>query len=139
MKHSIIIDGTEGEVHPHTWEFTFHVLKSEDDFMQFHMFEEIIETYLNKYQGKILNEVVPFDKIVPTLENVTDCFSRELRRLMQENGSELISIESSEGPTRSYIINYERSPEFLRKVEDFEKKKVDEIIDTVLVNILAEQ
>lgn len=135
MNHFIIINGEEGQLHPHTWEFTFHVLKEKDDFMQFNKFEHIIEEYLSKYQGKVLNEVAPFDRIVPTLENVTDCFSVELRRIMRENGSELITIESSETPTRSYIVNYERTPEFVRKIENITETKMDEIIDMVLDNV----
>ena len=108
MNHYIIINGAEGQLHPHTWEFTFLVIKEKSDFVQFNVFERLIEDYLETYQGKILNEMDPFQTIVPTLENVTDCFSEDIRKILKEHGGELISTESSETPTRSYIINYEK-------------------------------
>ena len=132
MNHYIIINGEEGQLHPHTWEFTFLVIKQKSDFMQFNVFERAIEDYLKKYQGKVLNEVEPFQTIVTTLENVTDCFSEDIRKILRENGGELVSIESSETPTRSYIINYEKEQDFLSKIEQITDDKIDEIIDTVL-------
>lgn len=138
MNHYIMINGAEGQLHPHTWEFTFRVLKEKNDFMQFDAFEHFIEEYLEKYQGTVLNEMEPFDTIVPTLENVTDYFSEEIRKIIKANGSELASVESSETPTRSYIINYEREPEFLSKIENITENKMDEIIDIVLDGVLKE-
>ena len=136
MNHYIIIDGMEGQLHPHTWEFTFLVIKEKSDFMQFHVFEQAIEEYLDKYQGKVLNEVEPFDTIVPTLENVTDYFSEDIRKILKENGGELVSLESSETPTRSYIINYEKERDFRDKIARITDDKMDEIIDTVLDGVL---
>lgn len=136
MNHYIIIDGMEGQLHPHTWEFTFLVIKEKSDFMQFHVFEQVIEEYLDKYQGKVLNEVEPFDTIVPTLENVTDYFSEDIREILKENGGELVSLESSETPTRSYIINYEKERDFRDKIARITDDKIDEIIDTVLDGVL---
>lgn len=136
MNHYIIIDGLEGQLHPHTWEFTFLVIKEKSDFMQFHVFEQVIEKYLDKYQGKVLNEVEPFDTIVPTLENVTDYFSEDIRKILKENGGELVSLESSETPTRSYIINYEKERDFRDKIARITDDKMDEIIDTVLDGVL---
>lgn len=138
MNHYIIINGTEGALHPHTWEFTFRVVKEKDDFMQFDTFERLIEEYLNKYQGTVLNEVEPFNVIVPTLENVADHFSEQIRKIIRDNGSELVSVESSETPTRSYIINYEREPDFLKRLDNITENKMDEIIDIVLDGVLEE-
>lgn len=139
MNHYIIIDGMEGQLHPHTWEFTFLVIKEKSDFMQFHVFEQVIEEYLDKYQGKVLNEVAPFDTIVPTLENVTDYFSEDIRKILKDNGGELVSLESSETPTRSYIINYEKERDFMNKIARITDDKMDEIIDTVLDGVLDSQ
>lgn len=138
MKHYIMINGRKGQLHPHTWEFSFRVLKKDDDFKQFHDFEYSIEQYLEQYQGSILNEKEPFDTLNPTLENVTDYFSEQIRSIIQENGSELVYIESRERPTRSYIINYERESELVSRIESSTKSKIDEIIDMVLNGILHE-
>lgn len=136
MNHFIIINGAEGQLHPHTWEFTFLIIREKDAFMQFHEFEQAIEDYLGKYQGNILNEIEPFDVIVPTLENVTDCFSTDIRKIISEHGGELVTVESSETPTRSYIINYEHEPDFMNKIQRITENKMDEVIDSVLEGVL---
>ena len=136
MNHYIIINGAEGQLHPHTWEFTFLVIKEKSDFVQFNVFERLIEDYLETYQGRVLNEMDPFQTLVPTLENVTDCFSEDIRKILKEHGGELISTESSETPTRSYIINYEKEPDFLKQMERIKQDRMDEIIDEVLDSVL---
>ena len=47
-----------------------------------------------------------------------------------------MSLESSETPTRSYIINYEKERDFRDKIARITDDKIDEIIDTVLDGVL---
>lgn len=74
MNHYIIINGKQGQTHPHTWEFVITIVVAGDEFVEFRTFENLIEQYLEKYQNQILNTIEPFDIIVPTIENVTDHF-----------------------------------------------------------------
>ena len=47
--HYIIINGKNGQTHPHTWEFVFYIMKSEGEFVLFNKFEKGIEEYLEKF------------------------------------------------------------------------------------------
>lgn len=113
MNHYIIINGRQGQTHPHTWEFVITIVVAGDQFVEFRKFEMLIEQYLEKYQNQILNTIEPFDVVVPTIENVTDQFNDDLRELLRENGGELVSLEGSETPTRSYIVSHRNEPEFI--------------------------
>ena len=53
--HFIVINGKEGEIHPHTWEFMVDILMSDQKFVQFDAYEKAIDEYFNKYQNHILN------------------------------------------------------------------------------------
>lgn len=66
--HYIIIDGKEGEQHPHTWEFMVHIRMNGQKFVQFDAYEKAIDEYFNQYQNHLINEIEPFDHIIPTLE-----------------------------------------------------------------------
>ena len=76
--HYIIIDGKEGEQHPHTWEFMVHI---------------------------------------------------------RMNG-ELVRMESSETPTRSYVINFEHNEDYLESVRRNSDRQMSEIIDEVLDRVI---
>lgn len=82
MRHYIIINDAKGETHPHTWEFALDIKFSRNSFVEFNIFEEGISKFLEQFQNKILNEVEPFDSMMPTLENVTDYFAEEFFKII---------------------------------------------------------
>lgn len=103
--HLIYLNGVSGEKHPHTWEITIDTLKISNDFIQFHDIEKFVEDLLEKYQNQLLNEIEPFVFVNPILENICEYFKIEIQKLLTRNGWFLTSIEISETPTRSYIID----------------------------------
>lgn len=103
--HAIYINGIMGQRHPHTWEITIHVLKEREEFIEFSDLEKKIEVWMKQYQDRLLNEVPPFDKINPTMENCCDYFKDALKNILHSEGWLLLTIEMSETPTRSYVIN----------------------------------
>ena len=103
--HSIYINGNLGQSHPHTWEISLNVLKVKEKFIQFHEVENAIEAYLDKYQNTFINNIEPFNEINPTLENICKYFKGTLRDLLKKKGWVLMTIEISETPSRSYIID----------------------------------
>lgn len=103
--HSIYINGNLGQSHPHTWEISLNVLKVKEKFIQFHEVEKAIEAYLDKYQNTFINNIEPFNEINPTLENICEYFKGTLRDLLKKKGWVLMTIEISETPSRSYIID----------------------------------
>ena len=137
-RHFIIIDGTKGETHPHTWEFAIHIRFSRNDFVEFNTFEKGIEEYLAPYQNKVLNEMKPFDVILPTIENVADYFAKDFFEIIRNMGGILISIEASETPTRSYVLNLEEQQEYVDKSDKTEDEILSDVVDTVLDDLLGQ-
>ena len=103
--HSIYINGVQGENHTHTWEIQLNTIKAVEDFIQFNDIEKLIETFLSQYQDKYINDVEPFNSINPTLENICEYFKDKVEKVMFDSGWVLVSIEISETPARSYIID----------------------------------
>ncbi|HCK44446.1 MAG TPA: 6-pyruvoyl tetrahydrobiopterin synthase [Lachnospiraceae bacterium] len=134
--HYIIIDGKEGEQHPHTWEFMVHIRMNGQKFVQFDAYEKAIDEYFNQYQNHLINEIEPFDHIIPTLENMSDYFVRAIKKIVQNLDGELVRMESSETPTRSYVINFEHNEDYLESVRRNSDRQMSEIIDEVLDRVI---
>lgn len=139
MNHYIIINGRQGQTHPHTWEFVITIIVAGDEFVEFRTFENLIEQYLDKYQNQILNTIEPFDLIVPTIENVTEHFNDELQELLREHGGELVSMEGSETPTRSYIVSHRNEPEFIDQIGKMQTQQISGVVRYVVDQIINEQ
>lgn len=139
MNHYIIINGKQGQVHPHTWEFLTTIIVAGDVFIEFRTLETLLEQYLEKYQNQILNTIEPFDVIVPTIENVTDYFHDELQILLRKNGGELVSLEGSETPTRSYIVSHREEPEFIEQIGNMQAQQISGVIEYIVDQIINEQ
>jgi 6-pyruvoyltetrahydropterin/6-carboxytetrahydropterin synthase len=133
-RHYTINNGLRGDVHPHTWEICLHIRVGRGAFIAFRTFEDAVNGYLAKYQNRLLNEVAPFDEILPAMENITICFARDLRGVIAELGGQLIRMETSKSPTRSYILNLEgMEDETTRKAED---RILSQVVDAVLDDLL---
>ena len=139
MNHYITINGRQGQTHPHTWEFVMTIIVAGDAFVEFRTFENLIEQYLDKYQNQILNTIEPFDIIVPTIENVTDHFNDELQELLRKNGGELVSMEGSETPTRSYIVSHRNEPEFVDQIGKIQTQQISGVVEYVVDQIINDQ
>jgi 6-pyruvoyl tetrahydropterin synthase-related domain len=129
--HAIYINGSMGDRHPHTWEIILHVLKEKEDFIEFAHLEKKIDLSMKRFQDKFLNEIPPFDKVNPTIENCCEYFKDELKNLLQQEGWILTMIEMSETPTRSYVINL-----FDTEVQDVKIENPDRIAESILNDIL---
>ncbi len=105
MNHFIIINGQNGEVHPHTWEICVSVISSQEKMTPFVNIERKMDEIMGQYQDKLLNNCAPFDKIVPMVENAAKYFFRLIQDNIMQEGWILLMLELSETPTRSYIIN----------------------------------
>ncbi len=133
--HYLMFGNTRGETHPHTWEFTLNILVGRETFVEFNQYESAIEKLLAPYQNMVLNEVDPFDAIVPTLENQVEFFGMRIQELVKGIGGRLLSIEGSETPTRSYIINFNDafdSFEMNKFTDDVRRSVIDAVLDDIL-------
>lgn len=138
MRHYIIINGTKGEIHPHTWEFALDIKFGRSSFVEFNIFEKGISEFLEQYQNKVLNEEHPFDGMLPTIENVTDYFSQKFYEIIYDIGGMLTSVEASETPTRSYIVNISEQEEHEIMNRKADKQILSEVMDSVLDEIAAD-
>lgn len=107
--HFVFFNGSKGETHPHTWEFALKIkVRNNDDLVQFSTYEHALEAVFAPYQNKTINECEPFDTLLPTLENLVEVFSARLLSVVDELDADLLQVEGSETPTRSYMVSYER-------------------------------
>lgn len=136
--HSISFDGEKGDTHPHTWEFLIVILIRRENLKEYNIYEKAIEQYFAKYQNSVLNDVEPFDAVMPTLENIVDCFGDNIREIIRRMDGILCRIEGSETPTRRYNITYEKDEEYLAEIERSSVKSVSEILDRILDSMLEE-
>ena len=136
--HYVIIGNHRGETHPHTWEFTINILVGRESFVQFRYFEQGVEELLAPYQNRVLNEIDPFNGIVPSLENMVEFFGNRIQEIVKGVGGRLLSIEGSETPTRSYIINMNNafdSFEMEAYTEEVKRSVIDAVLDDILEDI----
>ena len=130
--HYIIINGKQGEAHPHTWEFILDVVLPNSEFVQFSVYERTIEAFFATYQNQTMNDVAPFDTIIPTLENMVEYFGDAISQRIREAGGQLEQIEGSETPTRSYIISYNQDEAFLTGSEQTARAALSDVLDQAL-------
>ncbi len=130
--HSITINGKQGKVHPHTWEFVLDIMIVKKEFTEFNYYEKVINDFFDIYQNNTINAIEPFDLIIPTLENLTEYFGDELRKQLRKSGGELIEIVGSETPTRSYIIDYSNDSDYIRNISEETADAMKNIIDRML-------
>ena len=103
--HSIKIGQKQGEIHPHTWEISMDMIEINELFTEFTNVEKVLENIIEPYQDKYINDLPPFNRLNPTLENITEYFKDLFEKELVNLGYILVSIEVSETPTRAFIIN----------------------------------
>ena len=132
INHYVIFNNHKGEIHPHTWEFTLEILVDREKIMIFNDVETAVNEFFSTYQNKTINTVVPFDTINPTIENVTDYFAGELYNIINQFGTTLIKISSSETPSRTYIYDFMDKYEYAKDIEEKESKTIDNVIEQII-------
>ena len=118
--HSIYMDGKPGDRHPHTWQISIYMINLQDEMVLFNEVEKRIETLLDKYQEKFINDYPPFTTLNPTLENLAQYFLTEIQNILTPMNWIVYTIEISETPTRSYIISILEN----NIVEEVERKNI---------------
>lgn len=128
-EHFIVINGKKGDRHPHTWEFSLEFALPKNEFVEFGTVEKGIKAYLARYQNGFLNEIAPFDSLMPTVENMTDYFAGEFQRIIEQLGGLLFTVKNSETPTRTYIVNVDT---------EFREKRSSKIISQAITAAIDE-
>lgn len=94
--HAIEQDGLLGEMHEHSLELNCVALGNFD-------LKECVDSTMQFYQGKYLNELLAFNQINPTLENISILLKRELEKAARDKGGNFYSLEIAEKSSIAYI------------------------------------
>ena len=130
--HFVFFNGKQGETHPHTWEFGIEMLVKRDSVVQFNEYEKAFTAFFDAYQNVTLNDVPPFDTIVPTLENIIEYFGSQLAPIVRSLNAVLLELSGSETPTRSYAIRYVEEEPTQKEIEMHEQEAKGIIFDSLL-------
>lgn len=103
-RHVAIIDGRASNIHPHTWELLINVGAKEDYTISFGEVEKEVQAYLANYEGSFLNEKEEFKDINPTMESIGKVLIPYIKDIISKKEMKFISMEISENPTRTYVI-----------------------------------
>lgn len=120
-KHYILIENKSSNIHPHTWEITVEIVGIGTELIKFTDIENIIRTFLMIYEGKLLNNIPPFNYQQPTLENIIDVFYIQIKNIIENNGWKLYKLTVSESPARAITI-CEQIPESNNNILNKEKR-----------------
>lgn len=104
INHSVQMNDIRGEIHSHTWEIATGIAPLNEEFTRFSDIEAQLNSILEMYQDRYINEIAPFEVLNPTLENVCDYLFEKISRELKNNGWLLLIIEMSETPSRVYRV-----------------------------------
>ena len=105
ISHSFYSETELGRKHSHTWELEITMHPINNEIVRFREVEQVVLSYLERFQDKYLNTIVPFHRMNPSIENFLDLIVAELDNRMRENNWNLLQLMISENPTRNYVID----------------------------------
>ncbi len=119
---STMFKTSEEGAYYHMIELTLFIKDQTKSFIPYEEIETKVRNYLNNYSGKLLNDVPPFDRLEPTLENIARYFFDQLKIILYSIDFILYQLEIREKSTRIFSI-YEqismgkRSNQRIRKLK----------------------
>lgn len=107
--HAVRWDQGEGQEHPHTWELILEIKPNIHPIeLKFEDIERIINQTLLKFSGQKLNNIAPFNKVNPTLENFSDYLFDILTLALEKINCRLDKLAVGESPMRFYTVSIDR-------------------------------
>lgn len=102
--HYVTFDNQKGANHSHTWEIVCEIKTLGKDYVVFHELEQKVRTFLDQFEGRVLNDCEIFSNLSPSLENITTVFWEGISNQVSAV-AKLERIEVSESPNRCFIID----------------------------------
>lgn len=103
--HAVRWEQGQGAQHPHTWELILDIeALGTPASLKFEDIEQVIDATVEQFSGHFINEVPPFDKENPTLENFADYLFDILTTALQEINCKLLNLSVGESPLRFYNV-----------------------------------
>jgi len=103
-RHSVTFDNKASNIHPHTWEIVIVFGCLQSDTVNFTAFEKELEKHFHNYESKYLNDLEDFKDDNPTMECIGKVFYQNVKHIVNNRNLFFKSLEISENPTRTYII-----------------------------------
>lgn len=99
-------DYQKNNIHTHTFHICLYIedLKK-DDLINYRTVDQAINHFLKLYSGNYMNDISPFDRLLPSIENIGEVFYEELKLELIKLGLDLIKLEISENPLRIYSVS----------------------------------
>ncbi len=92
-------------IHTHTFHIVLFVENRKNIFVSYYEIEKYISSMLSRYRGKCLNEIAPFDKTIPSLENICSVIYDEIDNYCKGLGLDLVKIEISDNSVSWYALS----------------------------------
>ena len=92
------------KMHAHTFRVGMYVIGSQGAQAGFLNNEKIIEDYFGRYRGIRINDLQEFRDLTPTLENMGMIFYEDLKKVFEDNGMQLLSLDIGDSPICTYSI-----------------------------------
>ena len=89
-----------------TWEFVATVYTTGSNIIKFTEPEKMIMKVFEPYQNQVMNEIEPFNAIIPSLENMTEFFAKQIAETVKPIEYHLRRFEGSETPVRTYGVRF---------------------------------
>lgn len=127
--HSLSSTNEKTNIHFHTFEITLFIEHRSENFMLYENVEEDIYKYLSRYSNVYINEISPFDRIEPSIENMGYEFYSNIKEILNKKQLDLFKLEISEVPTRIFIV---RDAEMeLSSLEPGKRKKLNFLLSEI--------
>lgn len=103
--HQISITGTTmGERHPHTYRLQIMasaelVTRNNQVIISYESIRSVVDRVCKAYEGKILNDLPPFQNLQPTTENLVGVIAQQLEKLSSEKQYKIYEVTLMESPT----------------------------------------
>ena len=99
-------DGQKEHARMYTFTVTLYLKPmDQEQFVSFDEIDLIARENLKEYQGAYLNEHPAFITELPTIEKVGKYLNQQFGKAMQVKQFELVQLEISDSPLRSYMIS----------------------------------
>jgi len=102
-----VTNGSQGPTHCHSWRIQARLagnpIADHNTLIGFADAKKIVQNKLNRYNDTLLNQIAPFDKIMPTTENIAAVFYEEVNGAFSNPELRLSSICVWESPT-NYVL-----------------------------------
>ena len=100
--HAVSIGGVMEEIHGHNWVVRVAIrgesLDSEDLLVDFHAIEAVLKASLFPFEGRTMNGIPPFDRLMPTAERLAELVGSQVGQGLAEGCSiAWVSVEEAPG------------------------------------------